>query len=47
MVASSPRVKTLPVGLFGVLTMMALVRSLNAAASASGSNVQSGACRVT
>ena len=36
MVSSSPRVKTLPVGLFGVLTMMARVRSLNAAARASG-----------
>ena len=39
---SSLLVKTFPVGLFGVLMMMARVRSLNAAASSCSSNVQSG-----
>ena len=39
-VSSSSRVNTFPVGLFGVLMMIALVLSLNAAASSSGSNVQ-------
>ena len=47
MVASSSRVKTLPVGLFGLLMMMAFVRLVNAAASSSGSNVQSGSPSVT
>ena len=40
-VSSSSREKTFPVGLFGVLMMIAFVFSLNAAASSSGSNVQS------
>jgi hypothetical protein len=40
-------VKTLPVGLFGLQMMTAFVRSLKAARSSSGSNVQSGARRLT
>ncbi len=47
MSVSSSRENTLPVGLFGVLTMMARVRSLNAAASSAGSNDQSGSRRRT
>jgi hypothetical protein len=43
MTSSSSRVKTLPVGLFGVLMMMARVRFENARARSSGSNRQSGA----
>ena len=39
---SSSRVNTLPVGLCGVLTMMALVRGENARRSSSGSKRQSG-----
>src|SRR5947207_2658065 len=39
MASSSSRVNTFPVGLFGVFRMIALVFSLNAAASSSGSNV--------
>ena len=42
MTCSSSLVKTFPVGLFGVLMMIARVRSLNAAASSCSSNVQSG-----
>ena len=45
--SSSSRVNTLPVGLFGVLTMMALVRGPNARVSSSRSKLQSGACRRT
>ena len=40
---SSSREKTLPVGLLGVLTMMALVRGEKARRSSSGSKLQSGA----
>src|SRR5947209_3326118 len=42
-ISSSSRENTLPVGLFGVLMMIAFVLSLNAAASSSGSNDQSAA----
>ncbi len=42
MTPSSSREKTLPVGLFGVLMMIARVRFENAAASSSGSKRQSG-----
>ena len=42
MVSRSSRVKTVPVGLLGLQRTIALVRSLNAAASSSGSNFQCG-----
>src|SRR5438128_2179322 len=41
-VSSSARVKTRPVGLFGVLTMIAFVRGVNAFASSSASNSNDG-----
>jgi hypothetical protein len=40
-------VNTLPVGLFGVLMMIARVLLVNAAASSPGSKVQSGSWSVT
>ena len=43
--SSSARLKTLPVGLFGVLRMMALVRGPKARGKFSGSNVQSGGAK--
>ena len=45
MAPSSSRVKTLPVGLFGVLMMIAFVLSLKAAASSSGSKRPGDAAR--
>ena len=42
MASRSSREKTVPVGLLGLQRMIALVRSLNAAASSSGSNRQCG-----
>ena len=42
MYSSSSRVNTLPVGLLGVLRMMALVRGVKARRSSSGSNVPVG-----
>ena len=42
MASSSSREKTVPVGLFGLQRTIAFVRSLKAAASSSGSKVQSG-----
>ena len=42
MSSSSAREKTRPVGLFGVFTMIALVREVNARRSSSGSNVKLG-----
>ena len=47
MVSSSARVNTRPVGLFGVFTMIALVRDVNARASSSGSKVNAGGRRGT
>ena len=44
--SSSSREKTLPVGLFGVLTMMALVFGPNARVSSSRSKLQSGGCKL-
>jgi hypothetical protein len=46
MSASSSRENTLPVGLCGVFTMMARVRSVNAARSSASSMLQSGWCSV-
>ena len=42
MTCSSPREKTLPEGLFGLLKMIARVRGVTARASRSGSNEKSG-----
>jgi len=47
MIWSSCREKTLPVGLFGLLKMMARVRGVTARRSRSGSNVKSGGSRGT
>lgn len=45
--ASSSRLNTFPVGLFGVLMTMALVRPEKARSSSAGSKVQSGSRRRT
>ncbi len=47
MAISSARLNTFPVGLLGLFSTIARVRSLNAAASSVSFSAQSGSCKVT